>query len=344
MFDIVVIGAGVSGSAFCRFIDKKYKILLVDRRNITQKTTAKTCGGLLSERGQKAMLSLGLELPSSCLAKEQVFGIRAIDFDSNKERFYQKRYFNFKKEEFDYYLLEKSLPNIDFREEDYLKSAQFQKDHIKLELKSGTIKTKFLVSAEGASSMLRRHFYKPCSSYYTAIQEEFKSNKDIPYHLASFDSKVTDFYSWIIPKDGRLLVGSALADQPNEKFELLKKSYQKLGLIDDIKPLKRTGAIITRPSHKDVYLGKNNLAFIGESAGLISPSSAEGISYALLSGYFLADSLNKGFSINNYLKKTNSFKRSILKNQIKSHIMYSNFWRSVIFSSGLLSTEMNIVK
>ena len=49
--------------------------------------------------------------------------------------------------------------------------------------------------------------------------------------MAIFDEKITDFYSWIIPKDNYILIGSALKpkDNPWERFDLLKSNLQEYG-------------------------------------------------------------------------------------------------------------------
>ena len=59
---------------------------------------------------------------------------------------------------------------------------------------------------------------------------------------------------------------------------LLRSSGIRLG-----KTVKREGALILRPMETGhVFTGKDGVALVGEAAGWISPSSAEGISYACL--------------------------------------------------------------
>ena len=58
-------------------------------------------------------------------------------------------------------------------------------------------------------------------------------------------------------------------------------------------------AMILRPdSLSEICLGSDNILLVGEAAGLISPSSAEGISYALRSGKLAAQAINQEYENN----------------------------------------------
>ncbi|MEM5798986.1 MAG: colicin M resistance protein CbrA, partial [Candidatus Aenigmatarchaeota archaeon] len=48
-------------------------------------------------------------------------------------------------------------------------------------------------------------------------------------------------------------------------------------------------------SSLDCTLGKGRVLLVGEAAGLVSPASGEGISFALRSGYNCAKALNANF-------------------------------------------------
>ena len=50
IYDIVVIGGGPAGSVFSKFINNKYKVLLLDRRDYEDENNKiiKCCGGLLA--------------------------------------------------------------------------------------------------------------------------------------------------------------------------------------------------------------------------------------------------------------------------------------------------------
>jgi len=64
VYDIVIIGAGPAGSNFARLISDKYKVLLVDKRDMgngnPKNKKGKCCGGLLAPDAQKMCKSHAL--------------------------------------------------------------------------------------------------------------------------------------------------------------------------------------------------------------------------------------------------------------------------------------------
>ena len=118
--------------------------------------------------------------------------------------------------------------------------------------------------------------------------------KPLPYYVATFHEAVTDFYSWVIPEGDQMIIGSAIPAGPDvqRRFDQFKVDLASKG-FDVSTPLKRRGAIILRPRFwGSVTGGSGRIFLVGEAAGLISPSSCEGISFALRSGAGLAGALS----------------------------------------------------
>ena len=95
-----------------------------------------------------------------------------------------------------------------------------------------------------------------------------------------------------------------------------------------------------------IILGAGIYVVIGEAAGLISPSSAEGISYALKSGAILAECINS--SIDNYESeyklKTIKLRINIFMKNLKAILMYNKFARKLIMKTGVFSMKNDIIK
>ncbi|WPX08879.1 Rossmann-fold NAD(P)-binding domain-containing protein [Anaerocellum danielii] len=89
--------------------------------------------------------------------------------------------------------------------------------------------------------------------------------------------------------------------------------------------------------------GNKKIALIGEAAGFISPSSAEGLSYAFKSALDLANALEEGLEDYElkYKDNTANLINNIFLKNIKSKAMYNIFLRSIIMRSGLMSIDMN---
>lgn len=351
MYDIVIVGAGPAGANLARLVSNKYKVLLIDKRDFentgTKKHSNKCCGGLLAPDAQKMVAKLNLGIPKDILVDPQLFAVRTIDLSNNLERLYQRFYFNMDRDKFDKWLIS-LIPSAVEKKfsalfKGYTKIPEGYEVRYVFDGKEESIKTKIIVAADGAFSKIRKSICedKREPKTYIAIQEWFEACADIPYFTAIFDKEITDFYSWIIPKENFLLLGSALkpGKEAKEKFETLKTKLKKLGFNFD-KKIKTEGSYIYRPEKLSQFCaGKDAIALIGEAAGAISPSSAEGISYALKSSLYLARELEKGLDgfLDRYKKKVKEIKRNLFFKNLKSPAMYNSALRRLIMKSGIQS-------
>ena len=102
MYDIAIIGLGPAGSTLARMLDKKFKIIAIDKKTEDEnKGFQKPCGGLLSPDAQKMLIQFNLTLPVNILSNPQIFGVKTIDTGSNLLRNYQRTYVNVDRHKFD---------------------------------------------------------------------------------------------------------------------------------------------------------------------------------------------------------------------------------------------------
>lgn len=353
MYDIVIVGAGPAGANLARLIGDKYKVLLIDRRALgnenPQNLAAKCCGGLLAPDAQKMIAKLGLGIPKDILVEPQLFAVRTIDLRNNLERLYQRFYFNMDREKFDRWLVSLIPTSVDKRFNCLFKdfaeiSGGYEVSYI-CQGQVTTAKTRVIIGADGAFSRIRNFISKEINppEKYVAIQEWFECPERIPYFTAIFDEEISDYYSWIIPKENYLLLGSALKPKDNtrEKYDILKTRLTHLGFNFDNR-IKTEGAHIYRPKKiSQFHVGKDSVALVGEAAGAISPSSAEGISYALKSSLYLAQSLEYGIDgfLDRYKQKVMDIKLNLYIKNLKSPTMYNPLLRQFAMKSGLQSIK-----
>ena len=349
-YDIAIIGAGPAGAALARFIPSHYRILLLDRRDLIdgENQKEKCCGGLLAPDAQKMIGKMGLAVPKKVLVDPQIFLVRTIDFDNHLESYYQRYYFNMNRLDFDKWLLSVIPENVDLALGCRFTSLVESKDGYEIAFlyknKIFTQKVRLIIGADGALSKVRQQVYEENDTLkkYIAIQEWFQTDQTVPYYGAIFDSRITDFYSWTIPKEGNLVIGSALMPdkEANKKFEILKSKLREYGFVFN-NGIKREGAYIVRPKRKDIITGNDHAALVGEAGGFISPSSAEGISFALRSSYALAKSLNNGWEgfQKRYRENLKPVLNSITFKQMKSPGMYNKTIRGMVMKSGIFSSK-----
>lgn len=329
-----------------------HKVLLLEARDLEKAGPGsdKCCGGLLAPDAQQALAELGLGLPKEVLVGPQLFAVRTLDLDNGLERFYQRHYINMDRGAFDRWLVSLISNKADIRPGCRLVGLERTKSCVRVRYvrkgRENTEESRILVGADGAGSMVRKLAFpdRPWPRRYVSIQSWFESQAP-PYFSSIFDRSVTDFYSWTIPKEDRLVVGTAvpLGQDPAGRFERMLSKLRDKGYAL-AKPLRRHGTFILRPDRlSQVMTGEGRVALAGEAAGWISPSSAEGISYAFRSAAALAGALREDAAdpVGGYGRRTRKLRFNILCKIAKSPFMYSHPLRKLVMRSGVKSLRMS---
>ncbi|MGN0675838.1 MAG: FAD-binding protein [Oscillospiraceae bacterium] len=349
-FDITIIGGGPAGATLARLLDKRFRVLLIDGKNSSENSFRKVCGGLLSPDAQKAFAEFDLTLPKDILVDPQIFSVRTIDLQSRTERHYQRFYMNLDRHKFDLWL-EKLVPESSERFYGRCRSIERTDGvyHIKCNGNDGTVRTftaDMIVGADGAGSLVRKYLYpKKKTRRYTAIQQWFHEEHANPFYSCIFDPVTSDCCSWSISKDSVFIFGGAFAPEGcRESFEKQKQRLAEYGFKFG-EPIRTEACIVLRPkSPFDLCTGRNGAFLIGEAAGLISPSSLEGISFAVNSARILAEVLNsrKACPEKIYGRKIIPLRIKIFAKVLKCPFMYVPVLRRAVMKSGISS--INITK
>lgn len=346
-FDIAVIGGGPAGATLARLLEGRFRVLLIDGKTDSEQSFRKVCGGLLSPDAQKAFAEFDLTLPKDILVDPQIFSVRTVDLNTRCERHYQRFYMNLDRHKFDLWL-ESLVPESVERFCGKCVKISREKGIFRLTCRGeGTrdFTADMIVGADGASSIVRKFLYPNKKiRRYTAIQQWFPENGAKPFYSCIFDPETSDCCSWSISKDSFFIFGGAFAPQNcREAFEKQKKRLAEYG-FEFGAPLKTEACVVLRPkSPFDICTGRDGAFLIGEAAGLISPSSLEGISFAVNSARILAETLNGGCQDPNavYAARLVPMKIKILAKVLKCPFMYRPTLRKLVMKSGISSIKVH---
>ena len=352
-YSVVIVGAGPAGSNLARRIDsKKYDVLLID--GVEQKGD-KACGGLLSPDAQDLLAEYDISLPREILVSPQLFSVRTIDLEIEDVQHYRRSYMNIDRAKFDRFLLEMVPDTVDVLRA-VCKTVRRHGEGFTLQLKTKdgekTIHCDYLIGADGANSIVRKCVF-PCNKIqkYVAIQQWFEAEQENPYYSCVFDNATSPSCSWIFFKDGNMVFGGAFSSTHcREAFEIQKTKLIEKGIVPAYvfeKPVKTEACMVARPHFlSGICQGDGNAFLIGEAAGFISPSSLEGISFALSSAESLARAFEKGMDGKNIIRYyKNGTRKLCLKVKckcVKRPFMYNKILRTLILKSGVAAIKMKL--
>jgi flavin-dependent dehydrogenase len=327
-YDVVIIGAGASGCAAAMSLPEHVSALLIDRSDFRRE---RCCGGLLAPDAQKVFARLRLKLPDYLRLYPEPRLVHVRDFDSGLQQTYHRNYQNIDRARFDTWLLELAKRRANFLPSTRFASMERKPDGLLIRLIrqgcSEHICASLIIGADGAQSRVRQAAFPSSTLPRTAvaIQARLSTTHPLTAHEVVFSSKLTDFYAWAIPKGDTVLVGSAFSDArgAHARFEeILGIMREYLGLGGEI--IARSARRLTRPQTRtDLFAGDNSTLLVGEAAGLVSPSSGEGISFAIESGVAAGQSVGCASLSAAYAEVFSRIAHRVRRKMLKARVIFS---------------------
>ena len=369
-FDVVIIGAGPSGSNAAisyKKLNPDLKIALVDKAIFPRD---KSCGdafgpgviSALKRFGNEHILEDEPEVVSTTLFGPKNIGIQNyIPEVKNKEDSIvyviprldlDNRILNLAKEE--------EVETFEgYRFSKFFNNEESVSVEIENEAKEKYIlEAKLLVGADGANSRVRKSLnLKQNSDWNKAIA--IRAYIDSPNYLEIFKERTLMFeinvsaikgYAWAFPSKGDLLnigIGVPLSVFKKEKMDIKN-------LLDEfVKTLESRGVIVENLRMEKSFmlpfassrpkLGHNRVALIGDAGSMINPMSGEGIFYGMEAGFLLANAthqlINEGGSV---LNKGITKYEKVFNKRFGKHFLSCSFARLVFQSPFMTKRLLNI--
>lgn len=261
--------------------------------------------------------------------------VHALDIESGREQTYRRDYWSVDRSRFDSWLLELASRRASFRPGLQFRSATRDRDGWLVTLREADrercIRCRRLVGADGATSAVRGFLCgnRQLPERLIALQVTLPPCPALTRQEVIFSDRLTDFYAWAIPKPGCVLVGSAFSDPHRARpafAELTSTMCRRYGIEN--RPLARAGRALSRPRRAaELCAGDRGALLAGEAAGLVSPSSGEGISYALQSGRAAARALAAADPDRAYAAAFRAIARRVCAKLIKARIIRTPWTR-----------------
>lgn len=296
-------------------------VLLVEQSSLPRD---KSCGGMLNAYSQ-AFLGMLAEIPEPIRLEPHWVNFRYDDWDRGIVKPTQLRFLNVDRRLFDDWMLSLLPDNVTITSETRL--AGFQQDphgvrvSLQRDARELSVECKVLVGADGARSAVRRALGVASVATYVTLQDFCRIEGPLdPYFDCIYIRDVGDCfgYGYVVPKGDQAIVGSVFypkTKRPHEKQELLLDIMRReLPLGESLKREAATALYLRSPA--DVVPGKGRVLLAGEAGGWMSPTSGEGISYALntgdLAGRAIADAADRSpDALANFELSTEHIRRNI---------------------------------
>ncbi|MCL2503365.1 MAG: FAD-dependent monooxygenase [Coriobacteriia bacterium] len=286
----IVVGTGPAGAMAALHAAARGPVLMIDSFALPRD---KSCGGMLNEYSQEFLSAYG-KLPEGLWLEPAWVNFRYYDWDRGIKKPTQLRFANVDRSLFDAWMLSLMPDNVDIAGKTSLVTFTQSEKQVDAVLSAAGTEVKVsadnLIGCDGPRSTTRRILGSGSVANYVTLQDFCRLEAPIePFFDCIYTRKIGDSfaYAYVVPKGEVAIAGSVFypkTKRPHEiQEQVLEVLRSRLPLGESVK--REAWVALSVRNHSDVSPGQGRVLLAGEAGGFMSPSSGEGISYALNSGH-----------------------------------------------------------
>ena len=288
--DVVIVGAGPAGAcAAAHLAEAGRRVLMVEKALLPR---SKVCAGGLVKRAYQH-LPQGLDFPVQAIcdrleSRVQGSGIHLVEREADLIKMVDRHHF-------DHALVQHAVRlGAELWQGTAAHAVKHDVQGATLETSAGSVQADYVVLAEGANSQIANQIWGHQPRNIPALEIDVYASPDV---LAAYQGRaifdlaaIAEGYGWIFYKGDHLSVGVTSYRQGKVDVRGALQSYLSLnGLDQPGQHRNRRGFVIpVRPRQE---LVRQRVILVGDTAGLADPISAEGLSYAIISGRAAAQAI-----------------------------------------------------
>lgn len=289
-YDTIVAGAGPAGIMAAVSAARRGDVLLADASRLPRE---KSCGGMLHGLSQDFLAAFG-GVPDSIGLTPSHVDFRYVDWDRGIRKATDLRFANVDRAGFDEWLLSLLPANVEVADSCGVVGVTQDGGGVSVRFKTADgpvdVECANLIGADGARSAVRRALGVGAARTYVTVQDFLELKGDLqPYFDCIYMREIGDSlaYAYVVPKGPVAIVGSVFYPKTKRPWE---KQDAVIGMLRAAMP--ELGPSVRREAACALYVrsaddlapGAGRVLLAGEAGGFMSPTSGEGISYALRSG------------------------------------------------------------
>jgi menaquinone-9 beta-reductase len=339
-YEIVIAGAGPAGSSAASILGEKgHRVLLLDKENFPRD---KTCGDGVTYKAMPALKRLGLDEKIKSNSPFSTNGYTLVFRDNTKLVFEkppsdEALAYIISRHEFDNILLDNALSHrsVTFLPNTKVTGIQYQADKTSIiEVNNEAMyQADIVIDATGVNSILGKENKDP-KSCALAVRGYYSNVTDLNNTIeVYFSDDILPGYFWIFPTSPTTanIGGGTFQNIVEDKKINIKDLLHNFVAHHPVASKKLKNAQlegILKGGKIPLAFGdfgwsrvRNNLILIGDAGGFVNPITAEGISYAIQTGIYAADTISQYLTENKQNETTllafNTLWRKEFSNQYK---------------------------